>query len=152
MREIRGYKEDSGPLTGLAPVWDPAGKRLAWIASPTSAVRSEDPARDYFAGRGVGDRRILVSDLSGDPTEFRCGEGVAEGVRWSHDGSALLILCRRPCVRLSAFDLWMQPLGTAGVRSVLLVRGLTLGGVDPMGNAPTLIDTGWSRGLNITRP
>lgn len=152
MREIRGYASDGGLPSGLAPVWDPAGKRLAWVASPTSAVRSDDPARDYLAGRGVGDRRVLVSDLTADPLEIRCGEGVGEGVRWSHDGTALLLLCRRPSLRLNAFDLWLQPLGTPGARAVPLVRGLTLGGVDPNGNAPSLTNTGWSRGLTVARP
>lgn len=152
MREIRGFPSDGGLPSGLAPVWDPAGKRLAWVASPSSAGRSDDPARDYLAGRGVGDRRVLVSDLTADPVEIRCGEGVAEGVRWSHDGAALLLLCRRPSLRLNAFELWLHPLGTPGARAVALVRRLTLGGVDSNGNAPSLTNTGWSRGLTVTRP
>jgi hypothetical protein len=114
---------------------------------------AEDPARDYLAGRGVGDRRVLVSDLASDPVEVRCGAGtVAEGVRWAHDGSALLLLCRRPGMTVNAFELWYHALG-AGAQPVVLVRGLTLGGVDPFGDAPSMLTTtAWSRGLNITRP
>ena len=151
-REIRGYDQDRGPTSGLAPAWNPNGTRLAWIASPNSAARSDDPAKEYMAGTGIGDRRVLVSDLASDPTEIRCPEGVAEGVRWSHDGDALLLLCRRPNARLNAFDLWFQPLTATAGRAAPLVRGLTLGGVDPLGNTPSLVNTGWSRGLNIGRP
>lgn len=154
VREIRGYAWDDGGFpSGLAPVWDPTGRRLAWIASPTSADRSDDPARDYLAGRGVGDRRVLVSDLASDPLEIRCGERIAEGVRWSHDGTALLLLCRRPGLRMSAFELWLYPLGTTGARAVPLVSGITMGGADPNGIAPSLSgNVAWSHGLSNTRP
>jgi hypothetical protein len=146
-REIQG-----GPV-GLAPVWDPAGRRLAWIASRSAAEGTADQiAADLLAGRGVGDRRVLMSDLSGDPEEIRCGEGVAEGVRWSHDGSALLLLCRRPGLRTNAFDLWLYPLGLPGGHVYPLVRGLTLGGFEMSAMAPSLLNvTGWSRGLDIVR-
>ncbi len=151
--EVLGYKPTTTMPIGLAPVWDPAGGRLAWVASPTSATASatyEASTREHLSGTGVGDRRVLVGGATGDPTEYRCGEGVAEGVRWSPDGSALLLLCRRPGTRVNAYELWMQKLD--GSRSVPLVRGLTLGGVDPYGVAPSLLDnTAWSRGLDIAR-
>lgn len=148
-REVLGYPFDRTKPTGLAPVWDPAGKRLAWVASRESAPPNDAAAAaDHLAGRGVGDRRVLVSDLAGEPTEIRCGEGVAEGVRWSHDGTALLLLCRRPGLRVNAFELWMRVF--AAPTAVPLVRGLTMGGVDDSGLAPSLLDnTGWSRGLKL---
>lgn len=96
---------------------------------------------------------MLVSDLASDPLEIRCGEGVAEGVRWAHDGSALLLLCRRPDLLVNAFELWLHPLGDPAGRAVPLIRALTMGGVDPHGNAPSLLtNTAWSRGLSITGP
>jgi len=153
MRELRGYKSDGGTLwpSGLAPAWDSTGKRLAWIASPAYSVPGkEGDAQDYLDGRGVGDRRVLVSDLASDPLEVRCGEGVAEGVRWSNDGTALLILCRRPGARVNAFELWLHRLGAPGRAAVPVVRGLTWGGVSGYGLSPSLFThTAWSRALAI---
>jgi hypothetical protein len=143
-RAVRGA--NALPI-GLAPAWDPGGRRLAWIASP-AAAGADGAAQDYFAGKGAGDRRVLVSDLSSDPLEIRCGEGVAEGVRWSQDGAALLLLCRRPDTRVAAFDLWLHRIGTPGGAAVPIVRGITLGGVDPHGFAPDLFThTAWSRAV-----
>jgi hypothetical protein len=148
-REVRGPQRDGTntlPI-GLAPAWDPAGRRLAWIASPAAVAGGSGAAQDYLAGRGVGDRRVLVSDLSSEPVEIRCGEGIAEGVRWSHDGSALLLLCRRLGTRVDAFELWLHRLGVAGGLAVPIVRGITWGGVDAHGFAPDLFThIGWSRG------
>jgi len=130
---------------GLAPAWDPAGLRLAWIAAPAGVAAASDLAGDYLKGTGVGDRRVLVSDLSADPIEIRCGDSIAEGVRWSLDGAALLLLCRRPGARVGAFELWLYRLGAAGA-AVPIVRGITWGGVDPHGFAPDLFTyTAWSR-------
>jgi hypothetical protein len=133
---------------GLAPAWDPTGRRLAWIASP-AAASGGDAAPDYLAGKGVGDRRVLVSDLGSDPLEIRCGEGgLAEGVRWAHDGTALLLLCRRPGARADAFELWLHRLRTAGGAAVPIVRGITWGGVDAHGFAPDLFThLAWSRAV-----
>jgi hypothetical protein len=153
-RDIRFSRSDgkNGGGIGLAPAWDPAGRRLAWIASPAS-VPGADAAQDYLAGRGVGDRRVLVSDLTSDPVEIRCGESVAEGVRWSRDGTALLLLCRRPGARVTAFELWLHRLGTPGGASVPIVRGITWGGVDAHGFAPDVFThTAWSRALAAIAP
>ena len=147
-RDVRGPQRDgtSALPIGLAPAWDPAGRRLAWIASP-ALVPGADGMQDYMAGIGVGDRRVLVSDLGSDPLEIRCGSGVAEGVRWSHDGTALLLLCRKPGTRVDAFELWLHRLGTPGGASTPIVRGITWGGVDAHGFAPDLFTrTAWSRG------
>lgn len=157
-RELRGYQSDGGNLwpSALAPAWDSAGGRLAWIASPAYAVPGEEAAAqdylgDYLGGRGVGDRRVLVSDLTSDPLEIRCGEGVAEGVRWSHDGTALLLLCRRAGARVNAFELWLHRLDVPGGAAVPVVRGLTWGGVAAYGLAPSLFThTAWSRALATT--
>jgi hypothetical protein len=138
---------------GLAPAWDPAGRRLAWIASPAGVAGTTAAAQDYLDGKGVGDRRVLVSDLTTtDPLEIRCGDGVAEGVRWSQDGTALLLLCRRPGTRVAAFDLWLHRLGAPGP-SVPVVRGITWGGVDANGFAPDLFThTAWSRAVATGSP
>jgi hypothetical protein len=151
LRDVRGPQRDGTnalPI-GLTPAWDPAGGRLAWIASPAAAVQSADrAAQDYLAGTGVGDRRVLVSDLGSDPLEIRCGDGVAEGVRWSGDGTALLLLCRRPGARVDAFELWLHRLGTQGGVSTPIVRGITWGGVDLHGFAPDVFThTAWSRAV-----
>ena len=142
-----------GAAVGLAPAWDPAGRRLAWIASPAAVPGATSTAQDYLDGSGVGDRRVMVSDLTSDPLEIRCGEGVAEGVRWSRDSTALLLLCRRPGARVAAFDLWLHRLGALGGASVPLVRGLTWGGVDAHGFAPDLFaNTAWSRAVATGSP
>ena len=138
---------------GLAPAWDPAGRRLAWIASPAGVASANGAAQDYLDGRGVGDRRVLISDLISDPVEIRCGEGVAEGVRWSQTGTMLLLLCRRPGMRVAAFDLWLHRLGAPGGAPVALVRGITWGGVDRHGFAPDLFThTAWSRAVATISP
>jgi len=145
VREIR-FSQSAWAI-GLAPAWDSAGRRLAWIASPAAVAGASGAAQDYLDGKGVGDRRVLVSDLTSDPVEIRCGEGAAEGVRWSQDGTALLLLCRRPGTRVAAFDLWLHRLG-APRPSVALVRGITWGGVDANGFAPDLFArTAWSRAV-----
>jgi hypothetical protein len=137
---------------GLAPTWDTAGRRLAWIASP-AGTPGAGAAQDYLDGRAAGDRRVLVSDLTSDPLEIRCGEGVAEGVRWSHDGTALLLLCRRPGARVDAFELWLHRLGAPGGASVPIVRGITWGGVDAHGFAPDLLGhTAWFRAVATGSP
>lgn len=150
-REVRFSQ--SAWAVGVAPAWDPAGRRLAWIASPAGVAGANGAAQDYLDGRGIGDRRVLVSDLISDPAEIRCGEGVAEGVRWSQSGTMLLLLCRRPGARVAAFDLWLHRLGASGGVSVALVRGLTLGGVDEHGFAPDLfMHTAWSRTVAALSP
>ena len=147
-RDVRGAQRDGASLLpiGLAPAWDPAGLRLAWIAAPAAVPGASDIAGDYLNGKGVGDRRVLVSDLSSDPIEVRCGDRIAEGVRWSVDGTALLLLCRRPGTRVDAFELWLYRLGVVGAAAVPIVRGITWGGVDPHGFAPDLFTSAaWSR-------
>jgi hypothetical protein len=147
--EVRGDRRVGGHYpSGLAPAWDPTGMRLAWIAARgSSGEAAAVVSQDLLDGRGVGDRRVLVSDLGSEPLEIRCGEGVAEGVRWSQDGSALLLLCRRPGTRVNGYELWLYRLGASG-GAVPIVRGLTLGTVDTYGNAPSLFaNTAWSRAL-----
>ena len=150
-RDMRFARSDWA--IGLAPAWDPSGRRLAWIASPAGVAGAAGAAQDYLDGRGVGDRRVLVSDLTSDPLEIRCGDGVAEGVRWSRDATALLLVCRRPGIRAAAFDLWLHRLGAPGAASVPVVRGITWGGVDAHGFAPDLLLlAAWSRGVTAASP
>lgn len=150
-REVR-FSQSAWAI-GVAPAWDPGGRRLAWIASPAGVAGANGAAQDYLDGRGVGDRRVLISDLISDPVEIRCGEGIAEGVRWSQSGTTLLLLCRRPGARVAAFDLWLHRLGAPGGASVALVRGITWGGVDTHGFAPDLFThTAWSRVVATLSP
>lgn len=154
-RDIRFPQSDgkNAWAIGVAPAWDSAGRRLAWIASPAGIPGADGAAQDYLDGRAAGDRRVLVSDLTSDPVEIRCGEGVAEGVRWSHDGTALLLLCRRPGARVDAFELWLHRLGAPGGASVPVVRGITWGGVDAHGFAPDLFShTAWFRAVATGSP
>ena len=130
---------------GLAPAWDPARGRLAWIAGPAG------DGSGYLEGTGVGDRRVVVSNLSGETTEIRCPGRVAEGVRWSRDGEALLLLCRRPGATSDLFELWLHRFNAAGgPATVFVVTGL---GWDDYfdrqnGVAPSLfMSVAWSRAV-----
>jgi dipeptidyl aminopeptidase/acylaminoacyl peptidase len=132
-------------FVGLAPAWDPARGRLAWIAGPAG------DGSGYLEGTGVGDRRVVVSDLAGGTTEIRCPGRVVEGVRWSRDGEALLLLCRRPGATSDVFELWLHRLNSrAGPAAVRVLAGL---GWDDYfdrqtGRVPTLSrSVAWSRAI-----
>ncbi len=56
-------------------------------------------------------------------SEVQCDGGrVAEGVRWSSDGDALLLLCRKPGRDPFPLELWLYRLGDG--TSAPLVTGL----------------------------
>jgi len=132
-------------FVGFAPAWDPARGRLAWIEGP-----SGDGA-GYLAGIGVGDRRVVVSNLAGDTTEIRCPGRVVEGVRWSRDGDALLLLCRRSGATSDVFELWLHRLNPpAAPTAVRVATGLGWDGYfdQQTGVAPSLsTSVAWSRAL-----
>src|SRR5207237_9072996 len=117
-------------------------------------VLVEGPACDgagYLAGIGVGDRRVVISNLAGDTTEIRCPGRVVEGVRWSRDGDALLLLCRRSGATSDVFELWLRRLNPpAAPTAVRVATGLGWDGYfdQQTGVAPSLSTlVAWSRAL-----
>jgi len=121
VREVDGSEHVLTPpgSVGFAPVWDSARGRLAWIAGPSG------DGTGYLEGTGVGDRVVVVSDLAGTTQEIRCPGRVVEGVRWSRNGDALLLLCRRPSATSDVFELWLHRLNSrAGPATVFIVAGL----------------------------
>lgn len=109
---------------GLAPAWDPSRARLAWVSGP---VTPGDWSGDgYMDGKGAG-RRVAVIQDGNKLSEVACGGGrVVEGVRWSADGLALLLLCRKVGRDAQPLELWLHRL-TDGT-SAPLVTGLPGGG------------------------
>lgn len=85
-----------------APAWDAAGRQLAWA-----------DAR--------GNARILEV-ASGRSQTIACPDRQVEGVRFSTDGSGLLLLCRREDPTYDRFELWFAKDGNA-VRLVTGVGG-----------------------------
>lgn len=87
VNEIRG-------LEGLSfgPWWDPSGTNLYVIRAPAGAYDAEE----YYAGRGVGARRISRFDLGSETiTDFASStDRVEEAVRVARDGKHLLVVER----------------------------------------------------------
>jgi hypothetical protein len=104
----------------LAPDWDPVHGQLAWVSGPAAAGSGNGDG--YIDGLGAGQRVGLI-DPGKAPIEVRCGEDrVVEGLRWSSDGRALLLLCRKPGRDARPLELWLHRI--ADGTSVPLVRGL----------------------------
>ncbi len=131
----------------LAPAWDPARGRLAWVSGPD--VGGAGDGGGYVDGDGGG-RRVAVVDDGVLPFEVTCGDGrVVEGVRWSADGSALLLLCRKTGRDAQPLELWLHRM-TDGTNAALvtgLVGGpLEAGGFGFYGAQPSLVSlVAWSR-------
>lgn len=107
------------PRVAILPAWGPAGDRLAWISGPKTSDFGGD---SYIEGKGAG-RRVAVIQDGGLQREVACGDGrVTEGVRWSADGSRLLLLCRVPGHDPRPLELWLHRV--ADGTSAPLVRGL----------------------------
>ena len=104
----------------LAPDWDPVHGQLAWVSGPAAAGSGNGDG--YIDGLGAG-RRVGLIDPGRALIEVRCGEDrVVEGLRWSSDGRALLLLCRKPGRDARPLELWLHRI--ADGTSVPLVRGL----------------------------
>jgi hypothetical protein len=132
----------------LAPAWDPAGGRLAWVSGPS--VPSSYSGDGYVDGLGAGQRTAVIDGGGRSAqSEVRCGEGrVVEGVRWSNDGTALLLLCRKPGRDARPLELWLYRLADGS--SAPLIRGLVsdpmAGGFGFYGAQPSLFSiVAWSR-------
>lgn len=121
-----------------APVWQPASgaTRLAWIEGPAADI---DASSDYFRGIGPTARRVA---MLGPDARTACPGLVTEGVRWSADGTSVLLLCRRPGVETRSLQLWYAPLGGTPRP---LVTGLGDRGFGYYGMQPSLLGiTAWS--------
>jgi hypothetical protein len=130
----------------LLPAWDPAGGRLAWVSGPSAPGSGN--GNGYIDGLGAG-QRVAVIDDGTSASEVRCNEGrVVEGVRWSNDGTVLLLLCRKPGGDARPLELWLYRLTDGS--SAPLVRGLVAdpvaGGFGFYGAHPSLFSiVAWSR-------
>ena len=122
----------------LAPAWQPtyAGGKLAWIEGPAMTIEASP---DYFRGTGPSAQRVAVLDGGARVT---CPGRVTEGVRWSADGTSLLLLCRVRAVEQHALEIWYAPLGG---RAQPLVTGLGDLGFGYYGMQPSLFElAAWS--------
>lgn len=155
VREADGRERIAlAPMTerrvALAPAWDPSSGRLAWISGPE--LRGSANGDGYLDGVGAGERVGIIDD-GGKATQVQCGAGRAtEGVRWSNDGDALLLLCRKPGRDPYPLEIWLFRLrdGT----SAALVTGLVgsppqAAGFGFYGAQPSLFSiAAWSRAAN----
>jgi len=125
----------------IAPAWQPtmSGPRLAWIEGPAASMSA---SFDYFRGVGPAAQRVAVLQAPNSPVTLTCPDLVTEGVRWSADASAALLLCRAPGVDKHALQVWYVPLGGTPRP---LVAGLGDGGFGYYGLQPSLFDiVAWS--------
>lgn len=91
----------------LAPAWGLRGE-LAWVSGPSSRDVGAGP--DYVNGVGPGAR--VAKLRRGDAvSEVRCADDrIVEGVRWSADGGAVLLLCRQTGDVAFPLELWLRRL------------------------------------------
>lgn len=131
-----------GASAAIAPAWQPTfgrAAKLAWIVGP-AADMAWSP--DYLRGVGPAAERVAVLEGSAGRSLVSCPGLVTEGVRWSADASAVLLLCRAPGVEHHALQVWYAPLGGTPRP---LVSGLGDSGVGYYGLQPSLFDiVAWS--------
>jgi hypothetical protein len=152
VRGVDGHEGVIAPTdasrVALLPAWDPARGRIAWVSGPSAAASLSGDG--YVDGLGPGQRVAMIDDGTSS-SEVRCGEGrVVEGVRWSNDGMALLLLCRKPGRDARPLELWLHRLADGS--STPLVRGLVsdrlAGGFGFYGAQPSLFSiVAWSRAV-----
>ena len=108
------------PRVALAPAWDPARGRLAWVSGPR--LPGSGNGDGYIDGAGAGKRVGVIEDGTRS-FELSCPDArVVEGVRWSSDGNALLLLCRKVGTDPRPLELWLHRLGDGSTDR--LVTGL----------------------------
>jgi hypothetical protein len=126
----------------IAPAWQPifgTPARLAWIEGPAGGIAASP---DYSNGVGPTAQRVAVLETPGGRASVACPGLVTEGVRWSADASAALLLCRAPGVDQHALQVWYAPLGGT---PRALVTGLGDLGFGYYGLQPSLFDiVAWS--------
>ncbi|MDP9252661.1 MAG: hypothetical protein M3O80_06615 [Chloroflexota bacterium] len=112
----RAVAGDLGRIGGsasaaIAPAWQPSfgtPARLAWIEGPAGDIAASP---DYFRAVGPIAQRIAVLETLGGRSRLTCPGLMTEGVRWSADANAALLLCRAPGVYQHALQVWYAPLG-----------------------------------------
>lgn len=126
----------------IAPAWQPIfgpSARLAWIEGPAGGIEASP---DYFRAVGPIAQRVAVLEASGGRSQLTCPGLVTEGVRWSADARAALLLCRAPGVDQHALQVWYAPLGGT---PRALVTGLGDLGFGYYGLQPSMFDiVAWS--------
>lgn len=138
------------PRVALAPAWDPARGRLAWISGP--AIAGSGNGDGYIDGTGAGQRVAVIDDGASASAVHCASDRVTEGVRWSSDGAALLLLCRKPGRDPLPLELWLYRMVDGS--STRLVTGLVGGppeaaGFGFYGAQPSLFSiVAWSRDAN----
>ncbi len=88
----------------IAPAWQPifgTPARLAWIEGPAGGIGASP---DYFRALGPIAQRFAVLETLSGRLQVTCPGLVTEGVRWSADASAALLLCRAPGVEQHALQ------------------------------------------------
>ena len=132
----------SASVAAIAPAWQPifgTPARLAWIEGPAGDIAASS---DYFRGVGPTARRVAVLETDAGRASLSCPALVTEGVRWSADGSAALLLCRRPGIEQHALQVWYAPVDGPPRP---LVTGLGDLGFGYYGLQPSLFDiVAWS--------
>jgi len=146
-RERVVHAPSDEPRVALAPAWDQTHARLAWISGP--AAPGSGNGDGYVDGQGAGRRVALVDEKN--PFEVRCAESrVVEGVRWSSDGEALLLLCRKPGRDPRPLELWLYRFadGTSAPLVTGLVGDSVGAGFGFYGAQPSLFSiAAWSRAV-----
>lgn len=131
-----------GASAAIAPAWQPifgGPAQLAWIEGPAAGIAWSP---DYLRGVGPAAQRVAVLEASAGRSLVSCPGLVTEGVRWSADASAVLLLCRAPGVEQHALQVWYAPLGGTPRP---LVTGLGDSGLGYYGLQPSLFDiVAWS--------
>jgi hypothetical protein len=135
-------RTSGGATAAIAPAWQPvfgSPAQLAWIENPAEGIGASS---DYFRGVGPAAQRVAVLQTPSSSVRLTCPGLVTEGVRWSADASAALLLCRAPGVEQHALQLWYAPLVGAPRP---LVTGLGDAGFGYYGLQPSLFDiVAWS--------
>jgi hypothetical protein len=144
-------KPSDGASAAIAPAWQPVfappGRepvfgppaRLAWIEGPAAGIEASP---DYFRAAGPIAQRVAMLETPGGRAQMTCPGLMTEGVRWSADASAALLLCRAPGVEQHALQVWYAPIGGT---PRALVTGLGDLGFGYYGLQPSLFDiVAWS--------
>src|SRR5881628_2299049 len=141
-RGVSSPATSGGSRAAIAPAWQPifgTPARLAWIEGPADGIGASS---DYFRGLGPAARRVAILELPSGRASLNCPGLITEGVRWSADARAALLLCRVPAVDQHALEVWYAPLG--GVPQAL-VTGIGDLGFGYYGLQPSLSDiVAWS--------
>ena len=131
-----------GARAAIAPAWQPifgTPARLAWIEGPAEGIGASS---DYFRGVGPAARRVAILESPSGRASLTCPGLITEGVRWSADARAALLLCRAPGVDRHALEVWYAPLDGA---PQALVTGIGDLGFGYYGLQPSLSDiVAWS--------